>query len=79
MNATPNPKFRAASNALLETNEISTRLRAILDMMTGNGFLIFEEMEKDLREGLINQAYILAVEVTDKSGIALNGVCGGAA
>lgn len=79
MNTIPNPKLTAASNALLEINEISTRLRAILDMMTGNGFLIFEEMEKDLREGLINQAYILAVEVTDKSGIALIGVCRGAA
>lgn len=79
MNTVPNPKLTAASNALLEVNEISTRLRAILDMMTGNGFLIFEELDKDLREGLINQAYILAVEVTDKSGIALNGACRGAA
>lgn len=79
MNTIPNPKLTAASNALLEINEISTRLRAILDMMTGNGFLIFEELDKDLREGLITQAYILAVEVTDKSGTALNGVCGGPA
>lgn len=79
MNTIPNPELTAASNALLEINEISTRLRAILDMLTGNGLLIFEEMDKDLREGLINQAYILAVEVTDKSGTALNGVCGGAA
>lgn len=79
MNTIPNPKLTAASNALLEINEISTRLRAILDMMTGNGFLIFEELDRDLREGLITQAYMLAVEVTDKSGIALNGVRGGAA
>lgn len=75
----PNPTLVAANNALEDIRETSLRLRALLDMMTGNGFPIFEELDGDLRESLIAQAFYLAVEINDKSGAAVAAVNGGQA
>lgn len=79
MNLAPNPTLVAASNALEDIRETSLRLRALLDMMTGNGYAIFEELDDDLRESLITQAFFLAVEINDKSGAAIGAVNGGQA
>lgn len=79
MNLAPNPTLVAASNALEDIRETSLRLRALLDMMTGNGYAIFEELDGDLRESLIAQAFFLAAEINDKSGAAIAAVNGGQA
>lgn len=79
MNLAPNPTLVAASNALEDIRETSLRLRALLDMMTGNGYAVFEELDGDLRESLIAQAFFLAVEINDKSGAAVAAVNGGQA
>ncbi|WP_026383228.1 hypothetical protein [Achromobacter xylosoxidans] len=79
MNLAPNPTLVAASNALEDIRETSLRLRALLDMMTGNGYAIFEELDDGLRESLIAQAFFLAVEINDKSGAAIAAVNGGQA
>lgn len=79
MNLAPNPTLVAASNALEDIRETSLRLRALLDMMTGNGYAVFEELDGDLRESLIAQAFFLAAEINDKSGAAISAVNGGQA
>lgn len=76
---TPNPALVAASNALEDIRETSLRLRAMLDMMTGSGYPIFEELDGDLRESLIAQAFYLAAEINDKAGAAITAMNGGQA
>ncbi len=77
MNTTPNPTLFAATNALEDIRETSLRLNALLDMVTGNGFPIFNELDDDLREAFLMQTYCLAAEISNKAGAVINAISGG--
>lgn len=68
-----------ANTALSDISEISLRGRALLDVMTGSGFSYFSQLNDDLQEALLHQAFMLVAEINDVAAAALDAQSGGAA
>lgn len=68
-----------ANTALSDISEISLRGRALLDVITGGGFSYFSQMNDDLQEALLRQAFMLVAEINDVAAAALDAQTGGAA
>lgn len=68
-----------ANTALSDISEISLRGRALLDVMTGSGFSYFSQLNDDLQEALLHQAFMLVAEINNAAVAALDEQTGGAA
>ena len=61
----PTNKQAAADTALSDIRETSQRCRALLDVITGDGFSYFSTLDGELQEAYLHQAFMLTAEVND--------------
>lgn len=67
----PTNKQAAADTALSDIRETSQRCRALLDVITGDGFSYFSTLDGELQEAYLHQAFMLTAEVNDLAAAAL--------
>ena len=75
----PTNKQAAADTALSDIRETSQRCRALLDVITGDGFSYFSTLDGELQEAYLHQAFMLTAEVNDLAAAALQAQAGGTA
>ena len=66
----PTNKQAAADTALSDIRETSQRCRALLDVITGDGFSYFSTLDGELQEAYLHQAFMLTAEVNDLAAAA---------